>query len=175
MKIGYDRKLTTELSWAFIEAGSVKNYTRAPGDMTDLDYFERFLLQHAEHEIILNSLNSISSCTIIQLNRVLTIIEDKNIVVTFLDPSIGGVNIKQSFLEVVRAYITHEKHIMSNRTTKGIEVARSEGRIGGRPEIPVDLQKEIIQLHFNQKKVYREIAEELKISIGTVHKYLKKK
>lgn len=174
MKIGYDKTLNNETQQAFSIAGTAINYSQASNSKTDIEFFEDFIMQHDSDEIILYNLESIGTFTLVQLYNVLNIIEEKNIASTFLDTSFTGVNIKQDYLEVLRGIVLFDKKAMQKRTVKGIDLAKNNGIVGGRPTIHSDLQNKISFLHFNKKISLRDISEELNISLSTVYKYKNK-
>ncbi|CAM3255414.1 recombinase family protein [Vagococcus sp. PNs007] len=64
-----------------------------------------------------------------------------------------------------------EKEIIRERTSRGLEVARKNGRIGGRPRISPETIEKIQSLYNNNKYTLRQIAEECDISLGTAYKY----
>lgn len=66
-----------------------------------------------------------------------------------------------------------EKKIIADRTTKGLAVARRQGRIGGRPKISEETIREIYHLYHEYSLTLREIAEQCNVSLGTAHKYTK--
>jgi DNA invertase Pin-like site-specific DNA recombinase len=65
-----------------------------------------------------------------------------------------------------------ESFIISERTTKGIQNARRNGRVGGRPKISEEKIEEIRYLYHNQSYTLRKIAEECNVSLGTAYKYI---
>lgn len=70
------------------------------------------------------------------------ILLQKKIDVVFLNPSIEGVNITENFLDVLRAIDLFDRNI------KGLPIAKSKGRIGGRPRIPNDEKDRIFLKDF---------------------------
>lgn len=67
-----------------------------------------------------------------------------------------------------------ESYVISERTTKGIQLAKDDGRIGGRPRVSQTKIEIIRHLYKNKKYSLREIADECHVSLGTVHKYSQK-
>lgn len=76
------------------------------------------------------------------------------------------------YMELIINVSDVEKATIRMRTTKGIEKARSQGRIGGRPKISEKTVKQIHYLYHNQSYTLREIAEECDVSLGTAYKYI---
>lgn len=77
--------------------------------------------------------------------------------------------------QVYTTFLAHmakmEKEIIRARTSKGLEVARQNGRVGGRPRVSQDTVQKIQVLYSNNKYTLRQIAEECNISLGTAYKY----
>jgi len=61
---------------------------------------------------------------------------------------------------------------LSERTIAGLERARAQGRIGGRPRLSCDRNK-VLRLHADGKSL-AEISKELKISKTSVHRLVKR-
>jgi len=171
LKIGYERNITEEIREKFLLAGVKMVYLCPDDGETDIKCFEQFLLSHSNITVVLNDLNSIGNFTIIQLYDLFQVTEERKITLTFLNCSIQGVTIENNFLEVVYAFAKHEKQAHYMRTMRGIDVAKSNGKVGGRPTIPKEVQERIHYMKSVEKKSYRQISNDLNISIGTAYKY----
>ena len=66
---------------------------------------------------------------------------------------------------------SYEKTLISQRTTQGLIRAKERGAVGGRPKIPLSIQKEIFVLYHKNRYTLREISIKLNISLGTCYKY----
>lgn len=131
MKIGYAKKITDETQQAFSLAGTVKNFSKQSSQQTDKEYFENFLMDHKDDEIILNSLESIGVFTFVQLSTSLKIIAEKNIDVAFLNATISDMNVNENILDILHAIVAFDSRAIHKRTVKGLANAKSNGRIGG--------------------------------------------
>ena len=76
---------------------------------------------------------------------------------------------KEAVIGILAAVAKQERVRLSERTIAGLERARAEGRIGGRPKTADNpkIAKRLIQLR-EQGKSIRQIAAELSISTNTV-------
>lgn len=77
------------------------------------------------------------------------------------------------FLDHLDLLIKIDKQVRSKRTMEGFEKLKREGKPYGRPAIIKQKVNQIIRLH-EQNYTYREIAMICEVSIGVVHKYIKK-
>ena len=119
----------------------------------------------------LRSLNK----TIIQLAEFFKQLKQKNIVLSIINKG----DVYQDFTDVEYYHCVYkiaemEKMIISERTSKGLEVAREEGRVGGRPKISEQTIKKVKFLYYQKSYTFRQIADECDISVGTAYKYIQK-
>lgn len=73
---------------------------------------------------------------------------------------------------LLAAFAEFERELIVERTLAGLQRARREGRIGGRPKLIVDRKK--VQAMSKAGQTTREIGESLGISAASVHRILKK-
>lgn len=78
----------------------------------------------------------------------------------------------EQFINLVVELADLESFVISERTTKGIQIARKSGRVGGRPKIPKEKIEEIRYLYHSQSYTLRKIAEKCDVSLGTAYKYI---
>lgn len=173
MMIGYASELNEQTKKRLIAAGATQIETKRVEKKTDIQNFEKFLLENRKNDIILENINGIGVTTLIQLAPSLSIIEKYQIKITFLDKSIGGVEILGDFLETIRGIIRHDERGIRTRTKKGLEKAKSAGVVGGRPRLAPEIVGKIRFLHHDKKMPAKEISEECQVSIGTVYTYIK--
>lgn len=109
---------------------------------------------------------------IIQLGDFLKRLQERGIILVVINK---GRNIQELSDEMVTNLVINislsEKTIIKDRTTRGLEFARREGRIGGRPRVSKETIDEIYELYHNQALTLREVAEKCEVSIGTAYKY----
>lgn len=81
---------------------------------------------------------------------------------------------KEAVIGILAAVAKQERVRLSERTIAGLERARAQGRIGGRPKVQDD-QKIVKALHRlrQQGRSIREIAAELSLSTNSVMKVLR--
>jgi DNA invertase Pin-like site-specific DNA recombinase len=72
---------------------------------------------------------------------------------------------------VLGAVAELERSLIVERVKAGLRNARAKGKVLGRPKKPIDAAK-IIALHAQGRSI-RQIASELKLSVGRVHSSLK--
>ena len=75
-------------------------------------------------------------------------------------------------LHMLAAVAEYERELIRDRTLAGLDRARAEGKTFGRPRLNVDTTQ-VLEL-LEQGKSYDEVAEQLKVSVGTVHSRSKK-
>lgn len=110
--------------------------------------------------------------SIIQLADFITELDEKgiNLLVLEKDPELEGVE-HATYAAMIKSMAKMEKFIIRERTSRGLEEARRNGRIGGRPRISEETIQRIQFLYNNNKYTLRQIAEECNISLGTAYKY----
>ncbi|MGX6980180.1 recombinase family protein [Vagococcus elongatus] len=110
--------------------------------------------------------------SIIQLADLLHELENKGAQLVVIEKSEELVDLSDKELAaIIRRFAMMEKIIIRERTSRGLEVARRKGRIGGRPKISQETVERIQFLYNNNKYTLRQIAEECNISLGTAYKY----
>jgi DNA invertase Pin-like site-specific DNA recombinase len=78
---------------------------------------------------------------------------------------------KDAVLSILATIAKQERVRLSERVTAGLEKARKQGRIGGRPRLVVD--REVVVRMDAEGQTTREIGEELGISAASVCRILK--
>src|SRR5699024_3752860 len=68
------------------------------------------------------------------------------------------------FFTMMSAFAELEANLLSERTKKGLESARSRGRMGGRPKFPKDKRETVISLYESKKYTINEIIRMKKIA-----------
>lgn len=72
---------------------------------------------------------------------------------------------------MIAVFAEFELNMMQERTRAGLEAARRSGRIGGRPNIPLDKKKRILTLYQSGERA-KDIAQEFHIGRSTVYKII---
>lgn len=134
-------------------------------------YYEKlatFLKEHVGDTVVVVELSSlgVSISSWIKLSNLL---EECQIDLRFLEKELLT---DQEYIQLLKKISEVERLAVSQRTRAGLEKAKLEGRIGGRPSIDLSKVTKIEELYMTHKKPLREIAEIAEVSLGTVHKYV---
>ena len=79
-------------------------------------------------------------------------------------------------IEWLRCIADMDSLVASEKTQDGLELARQEGRVGGRPMIHAnDVKEQAYHTYLNQKKSVTLIAKEFGISRATLYRYFETK
>lgn len=107
------------------------------------------------------------------LAEIITFLEEKEVELILAATNINT-DQKQPFSlnEMIHYFSSIEKAVMRENTLRGLDYARKQGKIGGRPTIDQAVIDHIIHLHKNKGYSLKRISEECNISIGSVHKYV---
>ncbi len=141
------------------------------------DASESFLLSFinnlsAGDQVIFYDLSCIGK-SVIQLSDFLNYLSTKGINLVILDKGIGDKEVSdEAYIQMLLKVADMEKEIIRDRTTRGLQKARKNGRVGGRPKISNETIEQIRYLYNNNRYTLREIAEECNISLGTAYKYV---
>jgi len=77
-------------------------------------------------------------------------------------------------MQIVGTFAEFERAMLRERTQKGLELARKQGRIGGRrPKLKTDQQQEIVQLVNSGQKTAADAARLFNVHPATVSRLLK--
>lgn len=74
---------------------------------------------------------------------------------------------------VVGTLTEYEREVIRERTLEGLEAARRQGRIGGRPRILNQRQRDLVLRMRSEGERLREIARTFNVSVGTVHRVVR--
>ncbi|MGX7059347.1 recombinase family protein [Vagococcus humatus] len=114
--------------------------------------------------------------SVIQLADFLAELDEKEIKLVVLNRAAELQEMDEElYTTMIRRIAGMEKTIIRERTSRGLEEARKQGRIGGRPRISEETIEKIQFLYKNNKYTLRQIAEECNISLGTAYKYTQSK
>lgn len=161
MKIGYCRSDEQEEIAQLKELGCQKVVTFEPTD-NPKELFETVLNEYKDDTIVLVTFDSLK-LQLVQCRELFFSVQSLPIDLRFID--------KTMRLSMLLQLSKNESSIVTERTTRGIEEARVNGRIGGRPSISTELMAEISFLHKSKKLSLREIADKCNVSLGTAYKY----
>ncbi|MEG0285281.1 MULTISPECIES: recombinase family protein [Vagococcus] len=130
---------------------------------------EIFLLLHEGDCLVIYDLSCLGK-SIIQLSEFLELLRRKKIKLQILNKKMSQLS-DDLYCDLIIEIAKAEKKIISERTTRGLDKARSEGRIGGRPRVSEETIERIRFLYKFRAYTLREIADECNVSLGTAYKY----
>lgn len=136
----------------------------------DKNLNEIFLLLREGDCLVIYELSCLGK-SIIQLGEFLELLSDKKIKLQILNKRMSQLS-DELYCDLIIEIAEAEKQIISERTTRGLEKARREGRIGGRPRVSEETIERIRFLYKFRSYTLREIAEECNFSLGTAYKYV---
>lgn len=132
--------------------------------------FEKFVKQHLNDEIYLYSWKE-SSMQLAQLYPALVVLRENQKIINFVKKDPLSNENDEDFFNILFEFAVIEVGIMKERTERGIALAKNHGLYPGRPRIDEATIEKIRMLHKTKRKTFQEIAEECRVSVGTVHKY----
>lgn len=108
-----------------------------------------------------------------QLIELSLYLDNENINLQIIDMDISTKDaMGKMFFTMMSAFAELEANLLSERTKKGLESARSRGRVGGRPAIP-NQKKEMIKSLYNSRNYSgEEIAKMVGVSRSTIYKVI---
>jgi len=158
---------------------TVEHIDRVTGKRSDRDQFQKMFAAASRREfdvLLFWSLDRLSrEGTVATLNHLQRLnsygVNYRSFTEQYLDST--GI-FKEAVIGILAAVAKQEHVRISERTIAGLQRARSQGRIGGRPktEDNYKLTKELYKLREKRKSI-RAIATELGLAIGTVQRLCK--
>lgn len=113
--------------------------------------------------------------TIKQLVNIIERFRNDGINLISLKDGIDTSNTQGRFLVyVICAMAEMEREVIVERTRNGLEAARARGRRGGRPPVPKDIQKRVVELYKTGMFSCVDIAKTCGIGRTTLYYYLRK-
>ena len=152
----------------FSEKVSGKKYKRTELDKC-LDYLRE------GDTLVITKLDRLGRTTkqLIELSQHL---DEKNIDLEIIDMNINTKDaMGKMFFTMMSAFAELEANLLSERTRKGLESARSRGRMGGRPKFPKDKRETVISLYESEKYTINEIIRMTGVSRGTIYNMVNNK
>lgn len=134
------------------------------------DSFMLLIKQNLKHELIVTEL-SVIPLRLIQLLPGFKLLVKHDRRLTFIKKDRKQKLSDQEYFDELYQLILFEEQVMQVRTKVGIEKARDEGIVIGRPPIADEQAEKIQHLYQYEKKTIREIAESCSVSVGTAYKY----
>lgn len=152
---------------------------RASGKRGDREQFQKMFEAASRHEfdiLLFWSLDRLSrEGTVETLNHLQRLtgygVNYRSFTEQYLDST--GI-FKEAVIGILAAVAKQERVRLSERTIAGLQRARAQGRVGGRPRVEDNIRTmKMLQRLRKQGQSIRQIATELQISIGTVAKLVK--
>lgn len=169
MRIGYT---VFEEEVGILTESGVDNVVLETNGRNALKVFMKFIEESQGNTVVLVNIYSVAPVfTLIQLYDVLSFIHENDYDIVFLEKGMDFPVSDKGYLDLLWFIVSNEKKAVINRTQRGIDKAREQGRFGGRPSLDEETINRIVKLHRDEKKSYREIAAICDVSLGSVHKY----
>lgn len=125
-------------------------------------------------EVVIYELKSFGK-TVIQLASFIDNLTKKQIHLTLIKKESFMADLTdEQFLSILYELAEIDSFVISERTSKGIRIAKQSGRVAGRPKLSDGKIKHIKYLYKSGGYTLREIAEECDVSLGTAYKYVNK-
>lgn len=97
-------------------------------------------------------------------------LEDNGIDLEIIDMNINTKDaMGKMFFTMMSGFAELEANLLSERTKKGLESARSRGRVGGRPRINQEKVNMIVSLYHSKTYTINEIMKMTGVSKGTIY------
>lgn len=97
-------------------------------------------------------------------------LEDNGIDLEIIDMNINTKDaMGRMFFTMMSGFAELEANLLSERTKKGLESARSRGRVGGRPRITQEKVNMIVSLYHSKTYTINEIMKMTGVSKGTIY------
>lgn len=171
MKVGYMTKTTKEETQILLDYGVDKVIKCAKG-LTELEGFQQFLIEYIEHDLVIANLSSLGeSLTLVQLLDCFLWLCDQGKTLTVIKQGVTQQLSSKDFQAMVIQIGQLNRRAITNRTKMGIEKARSNGRIPGRPRTDSSTIDKVKTLYSKGDLTLKEIADLCHVSVGTVYKY----
>jgi DNA invertase Pin-like site-specific DNA recombinase len=152
---------------------------RASGKRGDRDQFQKMFVAASRREfdvLLFWSLDRLSrEGTVETLNHLQRLTSYGVNYRSFTEQYLDSTGIfKEAVIGILAAVAKQERVRLSERTIAGLERARLQGRIGGRPRVEDDPKRvKAVSALRRQGRSIRQIATELELSPGTVQKLVK--
>ncbi len=169
------RKFASSQRWTIVN----EFVDKASGKRGDREQFQKMFCAASRHEfdvLLFWSLDRLSrEGTVETLNHLQRLtgygVDYRSFTEQYLDST--GM-FKEAVIGILAAIAKQERVRLSERTIAGLERAKAQGRVGGRPRVddsPITMRK--LQRLRKQGHSIRQIAAELKLATGTVAKLVK--
>jgi len=169
------RSFAATQNWAIVH----EYIDRASGKRGDREQFQKMLSAASRREfdvLLFWSLDRLSrEGTVETLNHLQRLTSYGVNYRSFTEQYLDSTGIfKEAVIGILAAVAKQERVRLSERTIAGLERARAQGRVGGRPRVEDDpATMKALQRLRKQGRSIRQIAAELKLSNGTVAKLVR--
>lgn len=141
--------------------------------ISEAEAFRQCLIDYKDHDVVVFSLVSIGeTLTLIQLLDEFLWLRSRgkslSIIKQGLEKRVPNVEFQNLLIQLGEV----DRQAIVTRTKIGVEQARLEGRLGGRPKIDTDTVARLQFLYKEERMTIRQIAAQCEVSIGTVWKYI---
>lgn len=174
MKVGYTAIYGLEEKKKLLNAGVNEIFLRETS-MNEIESFAEFLDRNKDKDVVLVSLASIGpNLTTRNMLDILLFLRKNKRTVHVIDQGIEARVSDFQYRDLLIKFAETDQAAIKLRTKEGLEKARINGNLPGRPRITKETAERIYFLYHTQKETIRQIAMDCNVSIGTVHKYANK-
>ncbi|MCS3901741.1 recombinase family protein [Methanococcus voltae] len=182
MKIGYARVSTKEQNIEkYIEelkkVGCEKIYfEKISGGKSERPEFNKMMETIRENDIVVVSDLTRLSRSMKDLITTMELFKSKGVQLKSLKEAWIDTTTAQGELmfNIFSALAEFERKLIKERTKNGLDVARSRGRVGGRPKVDLGKVEMAIKLYNSGECTLKEIKEITGVSKTTLYRYLEK-
>ncbi|NKC68532.1 helix-turn-helix domain-containing protein [Vagococcus fluvialis] len=136
-------------------------------------WFYLMIESNIDHEIVSVERDSIP-LQLLQMLPALELLRRKNRCLKFVKRKCSSSLTDEEYQNLLCDLANSERKIIANRSKLIVKDNKRKGITVGRPKISEETIEKIYKL-YSDKRTIRYIAEQCNVSIGTVHKYIKKK
>lgn len=109
-----------------------------------------------------------------QLTELTSLFEERGIHLVSLEEGIDTREpMGKVYFQLMNGLSAMECALIKERTILGLNKARQNGKIGGRPKIDRKTVNKIRQMYFEKKETIQYISSKCGVSVGTCYKYIK--
>lgn len=141
--------------------------------MTNSEDVIDFFNKHISEEIYVYKIKDLG-LQLVQLLPCLNYLLEKKRTLNVLNKGVLVDLTNEQYCAELLVLAKNERTIMKNRTKNGLNSSIKKGIQLGRPRISLEKIQQIQFLHHTEFRTMREIAEICRVSLGTVHKYIKR-
>jgi DNA invertase Pin-like site-specific DNA recombinase len=180
MRLGYAR-VSTNAQDPQLQLDAL---TTAGVDRTYVDHISGVATRRPELDKLLDHARAGDTIVIWRLDRLgrsmkhllelIEHLENRNIALVSLNEQIDTTSANgRLILRLLASLAAFERDLLSERTKAGLDAARRQGRVGGRPRALSPAAEEAATRMYQEQKPVGEIAATLRVSRATIYRHIK--